>query len=158
MNVFLLLKELKTGCYILIKHYFLFQKGAIFQVKSFVLLNFSSLFVLWGCCLGLQSNSQNNNIQDFSVKETRSNPVLKWNFLLKYENLLVVSEFHDYSSMPRLMRKLHAVTMDTMLTFIIFKNKYWKSQRSFATKASSGCSKTENSYLHWKEIGYFMQR
>lgn len=41
---------------------------------------------------------------------------LKKGFPLQREMLLLVSEFHYY-------RKQHAVTMDTMLTFIIFENK-----------------------------------
>lgn len=60
------------------------------------------------------------------------------------EHLLAVSEFRYYSSTSRFTRKLHAVAMDTMLTFVTLGNKELKSQRSFATRASSGCSKTEN--------------
>lgn len=47
----------------------------------------------------------------------------KKGFPLQHEKFLLVSEFRFYSSTPRLTRKLHAVTMDTMLTFIIFENK-----------------------------------
>lgn len=44
-------------------------------------------------------------------------------FLLKHEALLAVSEIRYCSSMPGLTRKLHAVAMDTVLTFIIFEKK-----------------------------------